>query len=293
MTAAETIAIDVRGGRKPRLSSAALPTNRRRSLCEHARQANIVNHIVKLTKISDKDFPDLGRGWASDGCVRNALDEPLRVEQFPILPAAGEKLAEYRCSVAVRLYLRFLSEGTAVFFLMFVLSAGAINDSVKRSETRHLCRTAASDEVGYRVLTRGASGDGVSASDVNSTLVLLRYGFEPHACGWTNQPVRRIASPDELKRMQWEGPWYYFLPTSIGGCQEYSNAHPNATSTRLLPDGPPYSPPLVIETPDAAYCLRGHPWSYLSQWMRLLSLAAFLLWLARLRYLSQSMAQQV
>ena len=245
-----------------------------------ARRQAEANGIFKLERCQGEPTP-------GSLTVLNDQNELLTVQRFKVWPQRQENLTDWNCSVSVVLYLRFLREGAGLFFILFLLSTAAMADNVRRNGIRAACREVAASETGYRVLTRmnlthGLGGEGVTEVEVNLTRDAL--GFEPRFCGWEGLRIRRFNSSTVTRTYQPNNA--YQLRTSKGGCQEYLDGD----SRGLLPQGPG-SPPIVVETPTAGYCLSNVGWSYLSQCMQLLGTCLTLVFLVRLRWLTQKTAR--
>ena len=268
-----------------RFGKTVQPRAKRREMKTAAKKYAILRHIVKLTRADTSMVSeDMKEGI---DYVRNSQGEVMVVERFPCCPRAQtpslgcppfrENMNEFGCPVAVNLYFKFLREGALVFLLMFLLSAGAMYDNNERSWYRQQCRAQA------------FGNDFASADD----------GAEANECGWDGVAVRDFGA-EELEHYQYDSPaWYYFLRTSLGACSEYSNrTYPLYGSNQSLIENLPLMPrggataEMMVRTPLAAYCLGGIAvTSLLSQWLQLLGLLLFLLWLVRLRWLTQTMAK--
>lgn len=279
------------------LRGARVPVDERQRMQMCAESESLFQGIIWLRELLSAD--DEAKVRSQGGTVVELEDDSrkrVEVRRFPCCPRRDpltgrpEQIYKYGCSVAIALYLRFLWEGAIVFFATFALSSAALNDNVKRNNFRAACREAASTTGGYAALVFGRGA--VSAGVWNVTVASL--GFEPADCGWLGKPIRYFNASETPHTQYQPIGWpsgLYMLRSALGGCQEYTYY-----STNLLWQFGDPTDDFLVDTPDAIYCLRPHEatwgWSLLSQWMQLLSVVLLLVWLVRLRWLTQSMAAE-
>ena len=255
------------------------------------REASLKDHICKVTKIEPgepepKHLADYGTGVK------------LKLQRFPYLPKKNEVLGEYGISLSARLLLKVIGEGSVLFMLMFILSIGALTDNAARSEVRLKCRMVAGmSHDHYTVLTNYSYCTEQARSEAAAYL-----GFHPLECGWDGLPIREFNN--ETVQDEYQGS-PYFLTGTLGGCQEYRYCNASmleGCDVKTLPQGP-WEPAnrifnlegnaLIIPTPGARYCAgaEGIGTGTGSQLSRLLNVILIIVFLTRIRYLSQYYAR--
>ena len=86
---------------------------------KEAREEGLPHHISKWTKITEGDNSENAKHKVDFGS-----GVTMKLKRFPYLPKRDDKLADYGVPVSVRLLLKIIAEGSAVFFIMFLLSLG-------------------------------------------------------------------------------------------------------------------------------------------------------------------------
>ena len=129
-----------------------------------------------------------------------------------------------------------------------------------RNNLRDQCRNGLRTEYGYDVLVNGAA-------------IYSNYtGPAPAQCGYTGLPVRKDSAA--LPEIQW------YLKSCIGACQEY-----NDLTTTSLPVGTPF---LFVDVDRSHFCADGSSAIF---WVSTLTTILFLLYLVRLRRVTQQAAE--
>lgn len=273
-------------------SGAPLPSD----VHKEAREEGLPHHISKWTKITEGDNSENAKHKVDFGS-----GVMMKLTRFPYLPKRGDKLADYGIPVSVRLLLKIIAEGSAVFFIMFLLSLGSLTNNNQRSAYRAECRRTASTPKGYAVLTNWSASSIADRADVKAQMEsALGEVFDPRECGYDGMPIRHFEQASVDKKYQ-HAASATVLSTALGGCYEYRDCDPTVHAecdVHLLPGGPwtdnakmADGNPLLIATPGAKYCLGFQDSSMTSQVMQFLSTVLFLSFLIRIRYLSQEYAR--
>lgn len=273
---------------------------------QHARHVTLVEYIAKVEKLTPEEAKAAKEKGEDDmsKIVDYGNGVPVRVRRYPKLPKRGDKDGDYGIPVSVSLLMKVEIEGALVFLLMFILSAPNLYDNMNRSALRMNCRIAGGTEAGYRVLTSPpGKWDQAEYDDVSSML----GGYRPEDCGWLGQKIRAFNATDVPTTYQSRTAIparFYALYTGLGGCQEYKACDNKTLGSMcdhdLLPLGPQSKAQTIHEmlvyfpTGETApkYCLGVDAGiSYTSTASCFLIILLFLLFLVRIRYLSQYMAR--